>query len=138
MIQSSRIIRDSVKNHDISGILLTGYACFLYKNACAENNGSDDYISEEDLEIGFTNYINTGGTQSSLTKDRLHSSSRESVAWKIATKVYGMKKSTASDMMNLTDEVSDVYRLGQINYLAAPAHRFISEYFALKALSDRP
>lgn len=108
LIQSSRIIRDSVKNHDISGILLTGYACFLYKNACAENNGSDDYISEEDLEIGFTNYINTGGTQSSLTKDRLHSSSRESVAWKIATKVYGMKKSTASDMMNLTDEVSDV------------------------------
>lgn len=108
--QSSRIIRDSITNNDVSAILLTGYACFLYKNACAENEDlTDDYVTEDELETSFNDYINIkGGTQSTLTKDRLHSCSRESVAWKIATKVYGMNKSVASVMMGLDDESSDM------------------------------
>ena len=109
LIQASSIIRKAFGQsiNEVSGHLLTGTACFLWKNAESEEDSTDYYIEPEGLDNEFEDFAaNRKGTQSNLTKDRIHSCSRESVAWKIATKVYGMKGSHASTMMGLSDDAS--------------------------------
>ena len=110
MIEASDIIRNAFGSNvnEVSGHLLTGMACFLFHNAESQEESTDYYIEPDDLYEQFEDYVNNKkGTQSNLTKDRIHSISRQSVAWQIATKVYGMKKTAASEMMKISDDQAE-------------------------------
>ena len=108
LIEASSIIRGAFGKNigEVSGHLLTGMACFLLHNAESEDADTEFYIEPEELTDVFEDYVLIRkGTQSMLTKDRIHSCSRESVAWKIATKVYMMDRVEAAVMMGLSDEI---------------------------------
>ena len=72
-------------------------------------NGKQFCKSEDEIEVALDKYVKEkAGTQSSCTKDRLHSKARESVAWRICRNVLDMSSIDSSKFIGMNDEQSEM------------------------------
>jgi hypothetical protein len=62
-------------------------------------------------------YVNKGGTTGTCTKDRLHSSPIETVAWRICKNVFKMSKIDSSKFVGMNDDQTDTLGLSKKNSL---------------------
>ena len=109
IIEASKMIANTWKNEEVSGFMLSGLAHYLHANEKDGENGNEYYEEKADIESNLEDFaVKRKGTQSSCTKDRLHSIPRESVAWKICRNVMSMSKINASKFIGINDEQSEM------------------------------
>jgi hypothetical protein len=112
IVQSSKQIQNVWKGQEVSGFMLSGLSEYLYKNELDGENGNHYYKDETEIEEAFDYYVSTNsGTQSSCTKDRLHSMPRQSVAWRICINVMKMSAIDASKFLGFDDDQTDMLKL---------------------------
>lgn len=109
--EASKMIQEAWIDEDVSGFMLSGLAFYLYKNELDSMNGNHYFELPETISDNLKLYVNEkGGTQSSCTKDRLHSAPMQSVAWRICKNVMSMSDSKASMFIDLNDDQSAMMR----------------------------
>ncbi len=105
--RASKMIQDAWKDEDVSGFMLSGLSHLLYRIEKDSLNGSHFQYTDDDILNNLKSYVTEkGGTQSSCTKDRLHSCPKESVAWRICRNVMGLSTIKASTFIDLNDDQS--------------------------------
>lgn len=111
---ASKMIQKAWPEEEVSGFMLAGMAQYLHVNEVDGNNGNHHYLDRDTIETKLDEFVNpskedvNGGTQSSCTKNRLHSCPRESVAWRICRLIMGMSVIDASKFIGLDDEESEM------------------------------
>ena len=112
--EASKMIQKAWPTEEVSGFMLAGMAHYLHANEVDGENGAEYYIPKGERERLLDLFVNPdtkdvkGGTQSSCTKNRLHSCPRESVAWRICRLIMGMSVINASKFIGLDDEESEM------------------------------
>ena len=109
VIEASKMIQSVWTGQEVSGFMLSGLAHYLHTNEVDGENGNHYYKDKSEIEEKLDSYVTESeGTQSSCTKDRLHSMPRQSVAWRICKNVMGMSSIDASKFIGMDDEQSEL------------------------------
>ena len=107
--QASKMIAGVWNNEEVSGFMVSGLAHYLWANEKDSQNGNEYCDDITNIESNLKNFaVKKKGTQSSCTKDRLHSMPRQSVAWRICKNVMGMSSIDASKFIGMNDEQSEM------------------------------
>ena len=107
--EASKLIQSAWPNEEVSGFMLSGFGHYLHANEVDGDNGNQFYIDRAGIEEKLETYVKEKkGTQSSCTKDRLHSIPRESVAWRICKNIMGMSNIDASKFIGVDDSQSEM------------------------------
>ena len=107
--EASKLIQSAWPNEEVSGFMLSGFGHYLHANEVDGDNGNQFYIDRAGIEEKLETYVKEKkGTQSSCTKDRLHSKPRQSVAWRICKNVFDMSSIDASKFIGMDDEQSEM------------------------------
>ena len=107
--QASKMIAGVWNNEEVSGFMVSGLAHYLWANEKDSQNGNEYCDDITNIESNLKNFaVKRKGTQSSCTKDRLHSMPRQSVAWRICKNVMGMSSIDASKFIGMKDEQAEM------------------------------
>ena len=109
VIEASKMIQSAWKGQEVSGFMLSGLSHYLHANEVDGENGNHFYIPKSEIEEKLESYVTESeGTQSDCTKDRLHSMTRHSVAWRICKNVMGMSSIDASKFIGMDDDQAEM------------------------------
>ena len=109
VVDASKMIQKAWPEEEVSGFMLAGLSYFLFKNEIDGNNGSEYFQPIHLIKENLFSYVKeSAGTQSMCTKDRLHSASWQSVAWRFCKNVMGMSSIDASKFIGMDDDQSEM------------------------------